>query len=326
MKYLVTGSSGHLGEALVRTLRQQNQHVLGIDILPSPFTDQVGSIANREFVKECMQGVTVVLHAATLHKPHIKTHTRQDFIDTNTTGTLNLLEEAVLAKVQSFIFTSTTSTFGDAMAPGPGDPAVWVTEELTPVPKNIYGVTKTAAENLCKLFYRNHGLPCLVLRTSRFFLEVDDDPSMRGKYVDTNIKANEFLYRRGDIADIVEAHLLAVDKAPEIGFDRYIITATTPFTQADLPKLRTGAPEVLATKFPSYPKIYADKDWTMFPGINRVYVNDKARADLGWKPKYDFERILDYLGKGEDYRSPLAQSIGIKGYHDQTFEDGPYPV
>lgn len=326
MKYLVTGSSGHLGEALVRTLRQQNQQVLGIDILPSPFTDRIGSIADRDFVKDCMPGITVVLHAATLHKPHIKTHTRQDFLDSNTTGTLNLLEEAALAKVQSFIFTSTTSTFGDAMAPGSGDPAVWVTEALTPVPKNIYGVTKTAAEDLCKLFYRNHGLPCLVLRTSRFFLELDDDPSMRGKYEDANIKANEFLYRRGDIADIVEAHLLAVDKAPEIGFDRYIITATTPFTQTDLPKLRTDAPSVLATKYPSFQDIYAERGWKMFPGINRVYVNDKAREALGWKPQYDFGQILASLARGEDYRSPLAQSIGIKGYHDQTFEDGPYPV
>ncbi|NRB53684.1 MAG: NAD(P)-dependent oxidoreductase [Saprospiraceae bacterium] len=326
MKYLVTGSSGHLGEALVRTLRQQNQQVIGIDILPSPFTDRIGSIANRDFVKDCMQGITVVLHAATLHKPHIKTHTRQDFIDTNTTGTLNLLEEAALAKVQSFIFTSTTSTFGDAMAPGPGDPAVWVTEALTPVPKNIYGVTKTAAEDLCKLFYRNHGLPCLVLRTSRFFLELDDDPTMRNHFTDANIKVNEFLYRRGDIEDIVDAHLLAVNKAPEIGFDRYIITATTPFTQADLPKLRTEAPAVLASKYPTYQRVYADRDWGMFPGINRVYVNDKARAELGWKPKYDFERILECLAKGEDYRSPLAQSIGVKGYHDQNFKDGLYPV
>ncbi len=326
MKILVTGSSGHLGEALVRTLRQQNQPVIGVDILPAPYTDRVGSIVDRKFVKECMEGVKVVLHAATLHKPHIKTHTRQDFIDTNTTGTLHLLEEATLAKVQAFIFTSTTSTFGDAMAPGPGDPAVWVTEELTPVPKNIYGVTKTAAEDLCKLFYRNHGLPCLVLRTSRFFLELDDDPSMREHFTDANIKVNEFLYRRVDVEDIVEAHLLAVKKAPEIGFDRYIITATTPFTQADLPKLRTDAPAVLAAKYPAYQQLYTEKRWEMFPGINRVYVNDKARAKLDWKPKYDFGRILECLAKGADYRSPLAQSIGIKGYHDQNFEDCPYPV
>nr|HPH19066.1 NAD(P)-dependent oxidoreductase [Haliscomenobacter sp.] len=67
MKVLITGSSGHLGEALVRTLKDLNHEVLGIDLLPSPFTDQVGSIANRSFVAQCMQGVEVVLHTATLH-------------------------------------------------------------------------------------------------------------------------------------------------------------------------------------------------------------------------------------------------------------------
>lgn len=326
MKILVTGSSGHLGEALVRTLRQQKQEVIGIDILPSPFTDAVGSISDRQFVHTQMQGISIVLHAATLHKPHVKTHSRRDFIDANITGTLNLLEEAATAKVKSFIFTSTTSTFGDAMAPGPGEPAAWVTEELQPVPKNIYGVTKTAAEDLCNLFARNHGLPCLVLRTSRFFLEEDDNKDMREKFADANIKANELLYRRVDIADVVAAHLLAIEKAPSIGFDRYIISGTTPFTPEDLAQLRTHAPDVLRQKFPEYVDIYAKADWQMFPGINRVYVNTKAMQDLGWRPRYDFQHLLQSLAKEKDPRSPLALSIGTKGYHDQSFSDGPYPV
>ena len=59
-----------------------------------------------------MAGVDAVVHTATLHKPHVATHTRQDFVDTNITGTLNLLEEAVAAGVSSFVFTSTTSAFG----------------------------------------------------------------------------------------------------------------------------------------------------------------------------------------------------------------------
>ena len=326
MKVLVTGSSGHLGEALVRTLRQKQQEVVGIDILPSLFTDAVGSISDPSFVQQHMQGIEVIFHAATLHKPHIKTHTRQDLIDTNITGTVNLLEEAVKAKVKSFIFTSTTSTFGDAMAPGTEEPAVWVTEELTPVPKNIYGATKTAAEDLCQVFYRNHQLPCVILRTSRFFPEEDDNPRMRATYQDANIKANEFLYRRVDIADVVDAHLLAMEKAPAIGFSRYIISAPTPFTQADLLSLRNHAPYVLAQKFPTYEALYEKAAWQMFPGINRVYVSKKAVTELGWQPKYDFQHVLDALKNGEDYRSPLALSIGTKGYHDQTFSDGPYPV
>jgi UDP-glucose 4-epimerase len=157
MKFLVTGSAGHLGEALVRTLQQMKYEVAGADVLASPFTNYTGTIADRDFVKQCMQGVNVVLHTATLHKPHVATHTPKQFIDTNITGTLNLLQEAVAAGVDSFIFTSTTSTFGDALIPPPGAPAAWITEDVAPVPKNIYGVTKTAAENLCQLYYRNFG-------------------------------------------------------------------------------------------------------------------------------------------------------------------------
>src|SRR5580765_8211001 len=169
MKVLVTGSSGHLGEALVRTLRGAGHDALGLDVLPSPFTSVVGSIADRAEVKRCMRGVDAVLHAATLHKPHVATHSRQAFVDTNVTGTLNLLEEAVAAGVGSFVFTSTTSAFGAALTPPPGAPAAWITEDVRPIPRNIYGVTKTAAEDLCELFHRRHGHPCLILRTSRFF-------------------------------------------------------------------------------------------------------------------------------------------------------------
>src|ERR671937_180191 len=141
MTILVTGSAGHLGEALMRRLRTEGRRALGVDIKPSRFTDCVGSICDRDFVRSCMGGVRAVIHAATLHKPHVATHTNQDFVDTNITGTLNLLEEAVSAGVSAFIFTSTTSAFGRALTPPPGAPAAWVTEEVRPVPRNIYGVT-----------------------------------------------------------------------------------------------------------------------------------------------------------------------------------------
>src|SRR6266478_4784504 len=115
MRVLVTGSSGHLGEALVRTLRGLEHAVVGLDIAESPFTACVGSITDRSCIRRCMIGVQAVFHAATLHKPHVATHSRQDFVDTNITGTLNLLEEAVTTGVESFIYTSTTSVFGDAL-------------------------------------------------------------------------------------------------------------------------------------------------------------------------------------------------------------------
>jgi UDP-glucose 4-epimerase len=326
MKILVTGSSGHLGEALVRTLTNQNREVIGVDSAPSQFTNEVGSIVDRQFVKRCMQGVDAVIHTATLHKPHVITHSRQSFVDTNITGTLNLLEEAAIAAVGSFIFTSTTSAFGGALTPPHRGPAAWVTEDVTPVPRNIYGVSKTAAEDLCELFYRNFRLACLILRTSRFFPEEDDRKETRQAYDDGNVKANEFLYRRVDLEDVVSAHLLAIENAPSIGFGRYIVSATTPFTRDDLFDLRANAPQVLKRRVPDYEAEYAHRGWKMFPGIDRVYVNERARNHLDWRPRYDFRYVLDRLRAGDDPRSPLSRMVGSKGYHSRKFTEGPYPA
>jgi UDP-glucose 4-epimerase len=315
-----------LGEALMRTLPDAGYTAAGIDIVPSAFTTAVGSIADRAFVRQCMNGVEAVFHAATLHKPHVVTHSYQDFVDTNITGTLVLLEEAVAAGVESFIFTSTTSAFGRALTPMAGMPAAWITEDVAPVPKNIYGVTKVAAEGLCELLHRSAGLPCVILRTSRFFPEADDNAEIRRAHDDANIKVNEFLYRRVDVEDVVAAHQLALQRAKHIGFGRYIISATTPFTAEDVGSLRVDAAAVLRRRVPGYEEIYVKRGWTMFRSIDRVYVNDRARAELAWRPRYDFARALACIDTGHDYRSPLAQAIGSKGYHSQTFSDGPYPV
>lgn len=323
MKVLVTGSSGHLGEALVRTLQATGHEAVGLDRLASPFTTSVGSIADRDCVQRCMRGVDVVLHAATLHKPHVETHSRQAFVDTNVTGTLNLLEEAVAAGVRAFVYTSTTSVFGDALVPPAGEPAAWITEDVTPAPKNIYGVTKAAAEDLCQLFHRNEGLACIVLRTSRFFPEDDDNKAVRDAYADDNLKANEFLHRRVDIEDVVSAHLLAAERAPDLGFRKYIVSATTPFRPDDLAELRNDAPAVLRRRVPGYEAEYVRRGWAMAPTIDRVYVNDRARDELGWHPRYDFQFILDRMAAGEPWTSPLARQVGSKGYHAGT--SGSYP-
>ena len=324
MRVLVTGSAGHLGEALVRVLGEEGHDVVGLDVLASPFTGVVGSIAERACVRECMTGVDAVLHAATLHKPHVGSHGRQAFVDTNVTGTLNLLEEAVAAGVGRFVFTSTTSTFGRALTPPPGAPAAWITEDVAPVPRNVYGVTKTAAEDLCELVHRDHGLPCLILRTSRFFPEADDRDDVRAAYEDANLKVNELLYRRVDLEDVVSAHRLALERAPQIGFGRYIVSATTPFTRDDLPALRADAPAVVRRRFPGFEAVYARRGWRMFPSLERVYVNARARDELGWTPRYDFGHVLDRLEAGEDHRSPLAVAVGAKGYHAES--TGPYTV
>lgn len=326
MKILVTGSSGHLGEALMRTLKASGEAVNGLDILPSPFTTHIGSVADRESVRQAMAGVEVVIHTATLHKPHVATHSRQAFVDTNITGTLNLLEAAAATGVRAFVFTSTTSVFGDALAPGPDKPAAWITEDVPPQPKNIYGVTKAAAEDLCQLFQRNQGLPAVVLRTSRFFPEPDDSEKARAGHADANLKTNEYLYRRVALEDVVSAHLSAVQRAGGIGFGKYIISATSPFTPEDRARLRHDPAAVVRRHVPAFEEAYARLGWTLPADIGRVYVNDRARRDLGWAPRHDFAAVLARLAAGGDVLDPLARTVGAKGYHGDAYRDGLYPV
>jgi len=320
VRILVTGSAGHLGEGLARVLGAEGHEIVGLDLLASPFTDVVGSVADRGCVRACVRGADAVLHAATLHKPHVGTHGRGAFVETNVTGTLTLLEEAVAAGVGRFVFTSTTSAFGRALTPGAGAPAAWITEDVAPVPRNVYGVTKAAAEDLCELVHRDHGLPCLILRTARFFPEADDREEVRDAYEDANLKVNELLYRRVDLEDVVGAHRCALERAPELGFGRYIVSATTPFARDDLAELRSDAPAVVRRLFPDYEAIYAQRGWRMFESIERVYVNERARRELGWRPRYDFGAALARVRAGEPHSSPLAAAVGAKGYGH------PYPA
>jgi len=298
---------------LVRKLGEAGHEVVGMDVVEAPNT-VVGSIVDRACVRRCMRGADAVLHAATLHKPHVDTRSRQDFLATNITGTLTLLEEAVAAGVPRFVFTSSTSAFGRALVPPPGAPAAWITEEVADVPRNVYGVTKGAAEDLCELVHRDHGLAVVILRASRFFPERDDREDVRTAYADANAKVNELLYRRVDLADAVSAHQLALERALQIRFGRYIISATTPFSRGDLAELRVDAPAVVSRLYPNFEAVYAQRGWSMFPVVDRVYVNDRARTDLGWSPRIDFGSALDRLAAGEDWRSELARAVGAKGY------------
>jgi UDP-glucose 4-epimerase len=315
MRVLVTGSAGHLGEALCRILPSAGYEPVGLDVLDSSYTAVVGSVADRATVRRALGDVEAVLHAATLHKPHVGSHSREAFVATNVTGTLNLLEEAVAAGIGSFVFTSTTSAFGRALTPPPGAPAAWITEDVAPVPRNVYGVTKTAAEDLCELVHRDHGLPCLVLRTSRFFPEADDSEDARRAYDDANLKVNELLHRRVDLEDVVTAHVLALERAPALRFGRYVVTATTPFRREHLAELRADAPAVVRRLFPACGEVYEALGWELPASIERAYVNERARSDLGWSPRWDFGYALERLAAGEEPRNELAVAVGAKGYH-----------
>ncbi|KAK3681152.1 hypothetical protein LTR37_020989 [Vermiconidia calcicola] len=320
---LVTGSSGHLGVALMLHLPQfSNFTPIGLDILHSEYTSVVGSITDRTLIADVFERwpcIRYVLHTATLHKPHIDSHSKEAFIQTNVQGTLVLLEEASrTGRIEAFIFTSTTSTFGAALAPAPGEPAVWIDESVVPIPKNIYGATKVAAEDLCQLIHNESAMPTLVLRTSRFFPEQDDSMEARLAYSDDNLKVCELIYRRVDIADVVSAHVCAMRKAREIGWAKYIISAPSPFPN-DAPTLQAlgkgGVKDVVKRVCAPEVGVLHERGWRFPDRIDRVYDSSKAVHELEWRPVYDFGRACANVALASPWQSHLALGIGKRGYH-----------
>ncbi|WP_207477759.1 NAD-dependent epimerase/dehydratase family protein [Arenibaculum pallidiluteum] len=300
MRVLVTGSSGWLGRRLVPRLREAGHEVVGLDPVPGATTALVGSVADRAFVAAAIarHGIEAVVHSGALHKPDIERRGRADFLAVNVQGTFNLLEEALAQGVRAFVFTSTTSVMISrairAGRAGGAAEAAWLTEEAPAEPRNIYGVTKLAAEHLCRLYHEQSGLPVVVLRTARFFPEADD---MAHAIVqsDANTKANELLFRRLTVEDAAEAHLMALDRASQIGFDVFIVSAMPPFSRGDCAALIQDAPAVVARYFPDYPAAYARLGWTMFQSIDRVYDPSRAARRLGFVCRTGFREMLDAL-------------------------------
>src|SRR3569623_2239659 len=243
MRILLTGSSGWLGRTLAPMLRGAGHVPIGLDIAPGAETQVIGSVADRRLVDRTFaeRGIEAVIHAGALHKPDIARYPASVFVETNVAGTLNLLEAAAAAGHDRFLFTSTTSLMISAeLRAGAAGEAAWLTEAFGPLrPRNIYGVTKLAAEQLCRLYHEQYGLAVLALRTGRIFPEEDDSET---RLSGPNIKANELLNRRLPVEDAAAAHLAALERAPEFGFETFILSAPPPFAPEDCAGLAQDPP------------------------------------------------------------------------------------
>lgn len=296
MRVLLTGSSGWLGRFLAPLLRGAGHQVTGLDVAPSARTAVIGSVADGALIERLFaeHRFEAVIHAGALHKPDIIRYPRQAFVDVNVAGTLNLLEAAVRHRTERFVFTSTTSLMiTQAIRDEQAAEAVWLDEASGPLaPRNIYGVTKRSAEELCRLFHADHGLPVIVLRTARFFPEDDDthaDPPGE------NLKANEFLNRRLTVEDCARAHVMALDAAPRIGWGLYIVSAPPPLVRSDAARLKSDAATLVAERFPDAPALYAARGWRLPESIGRVYDPARIERDLGFRCETDFAAVLAAL-------------------------------
>jgi nucleoside-diphosphate-sugar epimerase len=279
MRVLVTGSSGQLGMEICRQLAEAHE-VTGLDPAPGPFTHVLGGVEDRALVFEQVSRVDAVVHVASLHAPHRDQLPKTRFVDVNVQGALHLLEAAVAHGCRRFVYTSTTSVYGRAMEPR-GDAAVWVTEELTPEPRDIYDVTKLAAEQLCRLIHEEQGLPVIILRTSRFYPQPGE------------VLAIHRLHRGLDVRDCAWAHRLALES--RVPFGLYNISARSPFQREDLPELWSDAARVIRRRAPEAAELLAQRDIPLPARLDRVYVISRAEAELGFHPRFN---ALEFL-RGE---------------------------
>ncbi len=281
MRILVTGSSGKLGSVTVRNLRRAGHDVTGIDLLASGTTDHLLDVQRAETVIEFTSGYEAIIHTAALHGRHMDlNYSRQSFIDTNITGTLNLLNACVKNGIKRFLFTSTTSIYGNALVDA--EKAVWVTEELIVQPRDIYDITKQTCEELCRDFFEKEQLMTSVYRVGRFLPEPD------------NLMLNHRLYRGLDERDGAEALRLGAE-TDFTSFQIFNISSGSPFEIEDLTELKFDPLNVIAKRIPKAIEIYRQKGWNFPASIDRVYRSDKAMLLLGYNPKYTFEFLLDQL-------------------------------
>jgi UDP-glucose 4-epimerase len=251
--------------------------VIGLDIKDGPYTTVIGSITDGPLVDDLCTRVEAVIHTAALHAPHVGLVPDDDFRHTNVCGTEALLRASLKGSVQRFVYTSTTSLYGQAMVPR--DRAVWVTEALEPIPRDIYDETKIAAEAACARAAQA-GLTCVSLRMSRCFPEPD------------RLMAIYRLYRGVDPRDVSQAYVLALT-ARLTGFKVFNISAATPFQPEDAGALLTDAGRVILKYYPWAKEAFARRDWPLPETIDRVYAIDQAQQGLGYRPQYNFASLFE---------------------------------
>jgi UDP-glucose 4-epimerase len=271
MRVLITGTSGKIGSAIASSLKKREE-VICLDNRAGSYTTSIIDIREREKIFQYVKGMDAVIHCAALLTPHLNARSEREFCEVNVIGTENLLEACLKYGVKRFVFTSTTSVYGDAMVDH--RKAVWVTEELLPQPRDIYDETKLAAEKLCHDASKQ-GISCISLRMSRCFPEPDE------------LMAIYRLYRGVDVRDVVQAHELALYSSIT-GYETVNISSQTPFQQSDQEELSGNADGVIMRYFPWAKNQFFMRGWSLPKTIDRVYVIEKAKQLLGYKPSHNF--------------------------------------
>lgn len=294
MRIVLTGSSGRVGRAIVSALAGRHD-VTGMDRAPFSTTHIVGDFADAALLRSAFEQADAVIHTAALHAPHVGMVPDAEFQRINVLGTRMVAQAAMAAGVPRLVFTSTTALYGHTVSAGS---CTFIDEETPPRPKSIYHRTKLEAERMLEEMAGPH-LAVRVLRMSRSFPEPAD------------VMAAYRLHRGVDMRDVADAHVLALTNAGD-DFQRYIISATTPFSADDCDSLAKDAASVLRQRTPALAEAFAQRGWTLPATIDRIYSPARAAEGLGWRSRFGFEEVLAQLDRRSLEVLPVGANISRK--------------
>lgn len=175
MKIVVTGAAGFVGSHLCEELlRREHNEVIGIDAMVRDELRVIGSrnldaiMGHPRFVfhrqnlldvdwEETLKDADVVYHLAGI--PGVRNSWGADFgnyVTNNINVTQRLLEACKGKALKKFVYISTSSVYGEVTGK--------VSEDANPSPLSPYGVSKLTGEHLCRVYWRNEGVPVVILR------------------------------------------------------------------------------------------------------------------------------------------------------------------
>lgn len=314
-KILVTGASGFLGGHLTRKLADEGYNVFAM-VRKTSDTSRLEGIDKRyadlldyESLKEATKGVDIVIHLGAYYTFYGKKELYQKI---NVEGTKNLLEASLKNGVKRFIYCSTTEVIGPVKNP-PAD------ESTPPNPEYEYGKSKLKAEELVRS-YASKGIEFTILRPSGIYgpYNVDDvsywfitsfaKNSLSTKFI---VSSGENLIQFVHVSDVVNGFLLAVEKENSVN-QTYIISEDKAYTYNQVYRilaeiLGRDAPKfhipVFMAKAMIFPVELANRIlgrenfmWHVktVDSItkDRAYSIEKAKRELGYRPKYDLKTGL----------------------------------
>lgn len=275
---LVTGAAGLLGRQVVDQLRTAGVGVTALELQPGDDLDVdrlvVASASDEDAVRDALTGVDGVVHLAALRSPDLGT-AQQVFIG-NSSATFNVLETAAQAGVRRAVIASSYSITGMPFAPHDRHPAYLPIDEQLPLQvEDPYALSKQVDERTAEMMWWRHGLSVVALRYP-FLGAADRELPERAEQIakDPSFGAREFwtYLETGDAAAAAVAGLTE----PEPGFHALALAA--PVTLAPYPTT-----QLLDAFHANVPRRRS------FPGRSAPVDTHRARAVLGWTPRYLWE-------------------------------------